>query len=432
MASDSDDELPPLESDSAVGYTAPPVTQQPQRSSLLRPEPSEGKKSPPPVQPARRPRDPQPQLWQAPDLTCRSTVRGVKRGKPKPREPSTLVAKDRCACGYASAPDEPSTGKEQRHLALEAPSLPETPQDSDEECFSPKRLREPDELDKPQESDEERPRPRSSHARSAVRALDRVLVPKPALDEATQLQREGVMAKRREDHLRRWPTRRQARLVDTVQELREHFSGAVRLAALRTRLREEMAVRDMGIGDMFALVDTDQSSSLDASELHDMARRLSCAAQLQDAERLVAERGADGELTIEAFVEWFPRCVTARWRGGHTIPNAGSTKGRTRSWRCRRSGEETRRRPRPARGGRRKCTGRTVWPSSKSGARRPWMRTPPGPWTSTSTPRRTASCCRWTRAYLMWTCGGAWRTFGAWRTRTGAASWSTRSILNSR
>ena len=36
-----------------------------------------------------------------------------------------------------------------------------------------------------------------------------------------------------------------------------------------------------------------------------MARRLNTNCRLQDAEQLVSERGERGEITIEAFVEWF-------------------------------------------------------------------------------------------------------------------------------
>ena len=128
---------------------------------------------------------------------------------------------------------------------------------------------------------------------------------KPALSEGDATAQRRRDGRETATHLNRWPTRRQPELVDTVTELREHFSGASRLDALRTKLTEEMKLRNMGIGDMFALVDDDKSLSLDANELHDMARRLNTNCRLQDAEQLVYERGERGEITIESFVEWF-------------------------------------------------------------------------------------------------------------------------------
>jgi hypothetical protein len=248
-------------------------------------------------------------LWQSPDLTCRTTTKGVRRRKPRPRPPATLIKKERHACGYASAPDEPSNGVQQRRRSLEYQTPPATPvqYDSEDDFFSPKKFREPEDFEHPSldDDDDERPRPRSSYVRSSTRALEAVLVEKPALSEATQQLNAAVMAEKRRQHLQRWPTRRQPNLIDTVTELREHFSGASRLDALRTKLTEEMKLRNMGIGDMFALVDDDKSLSLDASELHDMARRLNTNCRLQDAEQLVAERGERGEITIESFVEWF-------------------------------------------------------------------------------------------------------------------------------
>ena len=106
-------------------------------------------------------------------------------------------------------------------------------------------------------------------------------------------------------HLAAWPVAPTTNFDETVEELRLHFKGSVRLGLLRDLLEQEMKKRDIGIGDMFALVDEDKSLSVDPLELHEMARRLGCAARLADAERLVEEVGDDGELTIEAFVEWF-------------------------------------------------------------------------------------------------------------------------------
>ena len=326
---DSDDDLPPLESDVAnVHYS--------RRSLLALASPEEPAAAKRPEQPsalavaaAKRSLDApkkgasgggeattggaspkkEAALWQAADLTCRSTVKGVRRRKPRPRPPATLIKKERHACGYASAPDEPSNGTEQRRRSLEYQTPPATPvqYDSEDDFFSPKKFREPEDFEHPSldDDDGDRPRPRSSYVRSSSTALEAVLVEKPALSVETQQLNAAAMAEKRRRHLQRWPTRRQPHLVDTVTELREHFSGASRLDALRTRLTEEMKLRNMGIGDMFALVDDNKSLSLDASELHDMARRLNTNCRLQDAEQLVYERGERGEITIESFVEWF-------------------------------------------------------------------------------------------------------------------------------
>ena len=190
-------------------------------------------------------------------------------------------------------------------IALAPPATP-VQYDSEDDFFSPKKFREPEEFENPPLSDDdEQPRPQTSYVRSSSTALEDVLVEKPALSVETQQLNAAAMAEKRRRHLNRWPTRHQPHLLDTVTELREHFSGASRLDALRTKLTEEMKLRNMGIGDMFALVDDDKSLSLDAGELHDMARRLNTNCRLQDAEQLVAERGERGEITIEAFVEWF-------------------------------------------------------------------------------------------------------------------------------
>ena len=62
----------------------------------------------------------------------------------------------------------------------------------------------------------------------------------------------------------------------------------------------------MGIGDNVRIRwMTTSRCRLMRAELHDMARRLNTNCRLQDAEQLVAERGERGEITIEAFVEWF-------------------------------------------------------------------------------------------------------------------------------
>ena len=89
-------------------------------------------------------------LWQAADLTCRST-KGVRRRKPRPRPPATLVKKERYDCGYASAPDEPSNGTEQRRRSLEYQTPPATPvqYDSEDDFFSPKKFREPEDVREP-------------------------------------------------------------------------------------------------------------------------------------------------------------------------------------------------------------------------------------------------------------------------------------------
>ena len=182
---DSDDELPPLESDTHVA----PVHYS-RRSLLALTSPEEPAAAKRPEQPsalavaaAKRSLDApkngasgggeattggaspkkEAALWQAADLTCRSTVKGVRRRKPRPRPPATLIKKERHACGYASAPDEPSNGTEQRRRSLEYQTPPATPvqYDSEDDFFSPKKFREPEDFEHPCLPDEEdRPRPR--------------------------------------------------------------------------------------------------------------------------------------------------------------------------------------------------------------------------------------------------------------------------------
>ena len=53
--------------------------------------------------------------------------KGVRRRKPRPRPPATLIKKERYDCGYSSAPDEPSNGAEQRRRSLEYQTPPRRP-----------------------------------------------------------------------------------------------------------------------------------------------------------------------------------------------------------------------------------------------------------------------------------------------------------------
>ena len=165
---DSDDELPPLESDVAnVHYS--------RRSLLALTSPEEPAAAKRPAQPsalavaaAKRSLDapkngasggseattggasPKKEAarWQAADLTCRTTTKGVRRRKPRPRPPAALIKKERHACGYASAPDEPSNGAEERRRSLEYQTPPATPvqYDSEDDFFSPKKFREPEDF----------------------------------------------------------------------------------------------------------------------------------------------------------------------------------------------------------------------------------------------------------------------------------------------
>ena len=116
---DSDDDLPPLESDVATVHYS-------RRSLLALNSPEE------PAVEAKRPEQPsalavaaakrsldapkngasgggeattggaspkkEAQLWQAADLTCRTTTKGVRRRKPRPRPPATLIKKERYDC----------------------------------------------------------------------------------------------------------------------------------------------------------------------------------------------------------------------------------------------------------------------------------------------------------------------------------------------
>lgn len=90
-----------------------------------------------------------------------------------------------------------------------------------------------------------------------------------------------------------------------LRELRTHFSAPHRLTELRRALDQEMRRRDIGLGDLFALVDTDGSWAIDASELEAMARQLGIELRASDAQALVASIGEDHEITVERFVFWF-------------------------------------------------------------------------------------------------------------------------------
>ena len=177
---DSDDELPPLESDTHVA----PVHYS-RRSLLALNSPEEPAAAKRPAQPsalavaaAKRSLDAPKNgasgggeatktgasvseatspVWQAPDLTCRTTTKGVRRRKPRPRPPATLIKKERHACGYASAPDEPSNGTEQRRRSLEYQTPPATPvqYDSEDDFFSPKKFREPEDFEHPSVDDDD-------------------------------------------------------------------------------------------------------------------------------------------------------------------------------------------------------------------------------------------------------------------------------------
>ena len=96
-------------------------------------------------------------------LTCRSTVKGVRRRKPRPRPPATLIKKERYDCGYSSAPDEPSNGARTAPVA-EYQTPPATPvqYDSEDDFFSPKKFREPGGLRAPSLPDDDLYQGRSS------------------------------------------------------------------------------------------------------------------------------------------------------------------------------------------------------------------------------------------------------------------------------
>ena len=128
----------------------------------------------------------------------RGAPRGTGRLRPRPRPPATLIKKERYDYGYSSAPDEPSNGAEERRRSLEYQTPPATPvQYSDEEeFFSPKKFREPEDFEHPSldDDDGDRPRPRSSYVRSSSTALEDVLVEKPALSVETQQLNAAAMA----------------------------------------------------------------------------------------------------------------------------------------------------------------------------------------------------------------------------------------------
>lgn len=72
-----------------------------------------------------------------------------------------------------------------------------------------------------------------------------------------------------------------------LEEMRLHFNISARLGRLRGSLTREMRRRDIGIGDMFALVDTDGSLSIEADEMMAMARQLYIDLSRADASALI-------------------------------------------------------------------------------------------------------------------------------------------------
>lgn len=90
------------------------------------------------------------------------------------------------------------------------------------------------------------------------------------------------------------------------EELRDHFDFSFRLNKFRECVAKEMRTRNIGIGDMFALVDSDSSWSVSPEELVDIGKKLSIGLRSGDAERLVEEcGGGEEELTVERFAFWF-------------------------------------------------------------------------------------------------------------------------------
>ena len=297
-----------------------PKTPEPEPAPAPAPEPAPEPSPPPKLEPDT-PRSSRRPGGSTKKLTPRPKKKKLKKKKEPKEAKRRWSVRDRRESGYASEPGD--AGAPARREALERPA----PKDDDDESLlsseaaSPPRELSLDEQfyaafpDKSAKNDEaepaedfSRPRPKSSYHRATV----------------------ALAAP--------WGARSPAALPAVLEELRHHFCPNWRLELLRTGLHEEMRRRDIGIGDMFALVDEDHSLSLDATELFAMAQRLGCDTRVSDTDKLIDDHGDsdEGEMTIEQFVYWFHEGSAQQGHGpGANPPPASPTRGSRRSTRKR-------------------------------------------------------------------------------------------------
>ncbi|KAH8053201.1 serine/threonine kinase [Aureococcus anophagefferens] len=297
-----------------------PKTPEPEPAPAPAPEPAPEPSPPPKLEPDT-PRSSRRPGGSTKKLTPRPKKKKLKKKKEPKEAKRRWSVRDRRESGYASEPGD--AGAPARREALERPALKD---DDDESLLSSEAASPPRELsldeqfyaafpDKSAKNDDaepaedfSRPRPKSSYHRA------RVALAAP------------------------WGARGPAALPAVLEELRHHFCPNWRLELLRTGLHEEMRRRDIGIGDMFALVDEDHSLSLDATELFAMAQRLGCDTRVSDTDKLIDDHGDsdEGEMTIEQFVYWFHEGSAQQGHGpGANPPPASPTRGSRRSTRKR-------------------------------------------------------------------------------------------------
>ncbi|EGB13049.1 hypothetical protein AURANDRAFT_60694 [Aureococcus anophagefferens] len=297
-----------------------PKTPEPEPAPAPAPEPAPEPSPPPKLEPDT-PRSSRRPGGSTKKLTPRPKKKKLKKKKEPKEAKRRWSVRDRRESGYASEPGD--AGAPARREALERPALKD---DDDESLLSSEAASPPRELsldeqfyaafpDKSAKNDDaepaedfSRPRPKSSYHRA------RVALAAP------------------------WGARSPAALPAVLEELRHHFCPNWRLELLRTGLHEEMRRRDIGIGDMFALVDEDHSLSLDATELFAMAQRLGCDTRVSDTDKLIDDHGDsdEGEMTIEQFVYWFHEGSAQQGHGpGANPPPASPTRGSRRSTRKR-------------------------------------------------------------------------------------------------
>ncbi|KAH8078774.1 serine/threonine kinase [Aureococcus anophagefferens] len=297
-----------------------PKTPEPEPAPAPAPEPAPEPSPPPRLEPDT-PRSSRRPGGSTKKLTPRPKKKKLKKKKEPKEAKRRWSVRDRRESGYASEPGD--AGAPARREALERPALKD---DDDESLLSSEAASPPRELsldeqfyaafpDKSAKNDDaepaedfSRPRPKSSYHRA------RVALAAP------------------------WGARSPAALPAVLEELRHHFCPNWRLELLRTGLHEEMRRRDIGIGDMFALVDEDHSLSLDATELFAMAQRLGCDTRVSDTDKLIDDHGDsdEGEMTIEQFVYWFHEGSAQQGHGpGANPPPASPTRGSRRSTRKR-------------------------------------------------------------------------------------------------